>query len=161
MTPLDIWRGAFTRRWHMNPDLSHLDDPICGHQGRCALLVLLLFPDASRDLLRAAVTHDQAEAVVGDLAMPFKQRGGDLVAAHAALEAAQLAQMGLAVDLDRLDAFRLTLVDRLDCYLFAALRVPHVLARADWIAAGDAIYDLAVELGVGPVVAAMLQGART
>lgn len=131
-SPLDLWRASFTRRWHMHPDMSNTDDLICAHQGRCAILVLILFPDASPDLLKAAVTHDMGEYAVGDLAAPFKAVGGDLIAQHRDLEDVVRDRMGFGVALSEADRTRLGLVDRLDAYLFVALRQPHLLATSVW-----------------------------
>lgn len=127
-----LWASGFTRRWHMNAAMSCFDDYICGHQGRCAQLVISLYPDHTIELLRAAVTHDAAESRVGDLSRPFKECGGDLVALHAALEDRVLAAMGLAEDLSRFDALRLHLVDYLDAFLFVQLRHPAEAGRNGW-----------------------------
>lgn len=127
-----LWASGFTRRWHMNAAMSCFDDYICGHQGRCAQLVISLYPDHSIELLRAAATHDAGESRVGDLSRPFKECGGDLVALHAALEARVLAAMGFAEDLSRFDVKRLQLVDYLDAFLFVQLRNPAEAGRNGW-----------------------------
>ncbi|MCG3267761.1 hypothetical protein [Yoonia sp. I 8.24] len=132
-----LWATGFTRRWHMNPAMSCFDDYNCGHQGRCAQLVITLFPDHSIELLRAAVTHDAAESRVGDLARPFKECGGDLVKAHAALEGQVLRAMGFKEPLTLDEAMRLQLVDYLDAFLFVELRHPAEVARNGWPEARD------------------------
>lgn len=130
--PLHVWASGFTRRWHMNAVMSRFDDFNCGHQGRCATLVISLFPDFSRELLAAAVTHDSAEFVVGDLSEPFKATGGDLVDGHALLETDIRTQMGLGFTLSEENQRRLKLVDRLDAYLFVQLNAPHEARRNGW-----------------------------
>ena len=127
-----LWATGFTRRWHMNPAMSCFDDYVCSHQGRCAQLVISLFPDHSIELLRAAITHDAGESRVGDLARPFKECGGDLVVLHAALEAKVLRAMGFAEGLSPQDAHRLHLVDCLDAFLFVQLRHPAEVERNGW-----------------------------
>ena len=77
------------------------------------MLVIVLFPDHSLALLRAAVTHDAAEFVVGDLSQPFKAVGGGLVADHASLEGDVLTRMGLACDLSEFEQRCLKLIDRI------------------------------------------------
>ena len=153
---LEIWRGSCTRRWHTHPDLAVHDDPICGHQGRCALLVILLWPVHSAALLRAAVTHDMGEFRVGDLPAWLKEEAGDLIADHAAAEQRAMAAMGLVVPLDGLDQVRLHLVDKLDAYLFARHRMPHVVNHHAWRAAQGRILDAAVQTGVRGEVARMV-----
>lgn len=134
-----LWATGFTRRWHMNPAMSRFDDYICGHQGRCAQLVILLFPDHSIELLRAAVTHDAGESRVGDLSRPFKDCGGDLVTLHAALEAKVLKAMGFAQDLSTMNTLRLVLVDHLDAFLFVQLHHPAEADRNGWPEARQSI----------------------
>lgn len=159
----DLWRSGFVRRWHMNPDMADCGDTTAAHQGRCAMLVIALFPDHSRELLHAAVTHDAAEVVVGDLSAPFKRAGGraaEVALAHAEVEAEVLERVGLAVDLDELDAARLTLVDRLDAYLMARHHRPQILARDDWREDRERLLDMATELGVFAQMVALFALAR-
>lgn len=151
-----LWSSSFTRRWHMNAAMSHADDHICAHQGRCGLLVMVLFPDHSPDLLRAAITHDAAEFVVGDLSAPFKQAGGDLVAQHAALEDRIRTAMGFGGVLTDLDQCRLKLVDRLDGFLFVNLRQPSEINRNGWPEVRAWIMQEAETLGIGDVVRGLL-----
>ncbi len=144
--PYALWATGFTRRWHQNPELSHLDDLTCAHQGRCALLVMAIFPDHSLDLLRAAVTHDAGERWVGDLSAPFKRVGGPLIKQHAQLEEEILAKIGFGFVLGYFDAQRLQLVDKLDAYLFVQLRAPDVLKRNGWVEAFQWILEEAEAL---------------
>lgn len=151
-----LWSSSFTRRWHMNAAMSHTEDFVCAHQGRCGLLVMVLFPDHSIQLLRAAITHDAAEYAVGDLSAPFKAAGGDLVAKHAALEDRILDEMGFGNTLDELDQRRLKLVDRLDGFLFVNLRHPHEVGRNGWPDVRAWITQEAEALGVGNIVRGIL-----
>lgn len=133
----ELWASGFARRWHMNPAMSQFEDFNCAHQGRCAVLVMTLFPDHSIGLLRAAITHDAPEVRVGDLSRDLKDCGGEVVEQHAALEFRVLAAMGFAQDLSVLDRARLKLVDRLDAYLFVQLRHPVEAKRNGWPLARD------------------------
>jgi hypothetical protein len=127
---LTAWRGGFVRRWHSNPDMADLIDEIAAHQGRCAILALKLFPDCSRYLLEACVTHDAAEWYVGDIAYTRMDR--TFAAALDKAEALALSDMGLGLVLTPDDRRRLKLIDRLDAYLFAKHRRPHVLTGDGW-----------------------------
>lgn len=154
-----LWASGFTRRWHMNAAMSCFDDYICGHQGRCAQLVISLYPDHTIELLRAAVTHDAGESRVGDLSRPFKECGGDLVALHAALESRVLAAMGFAEDLSRLDVLRLQLVDYLDAFLFVQLRHPAEAGRNGWPEAREWLLSQSKLLDCADVVSDMLHAS--
>ena len=155
-----LWCSGFTRRWHMNPALSWADDYICAHQGRCGMLVIALFPDHSLNLLRAAITHDAAESRVGDLSRLFKDAGGAVAAAHAALEAECLRDMGLDWDLTPLDQKRLKLVDVLDAQLFCILRAGPEAFSPEWLTALNGLYDKAHRLGVRARVVELVRDAQ-
>lgn len=153
------WMSGFARRWHMNPMMSRHDDLVCAHQGRCGQLVIMLWPDHSIELLRAAVTHDAAEIMVGDLSGPFKASGEEVVQKHAQLEDSVLRAMGFAQDLTDLDRERLRFVDQLDAYLFVQLHCPQEVTRNGWTKVGDWLLESAKALGVGAVISDMLGDA--
>jgi len=156
---LTNWRSGFVRRYHMNPEMAVFDDLTSAHQGRCGMLVINLWPDHSPSLLRAAVTHDAAEFVVGDLSRPFKRTGAKVVCDHADLEAVELGRMGLAEVLSPGDQARLKLVDMLDSYLFVALRCPRLLAGDGWPEMRLEIGQAADALRVGREVSHMMMEA--
>jgi|TARA_R110002049_G_scaffold45609_9_gene133008 hypothetical protein len=154
-----LWMSGFARRWHMNPAMSHIEDFNCGHQGRCAMLVITLFPDHSVELLRAAVTHDAPEVRVGDLSKDMKKCGGEAVEAHAALERRVLTAMGFAEALSSFDRKRLKLVDRLDAFLFVQVRHPAEAGRNGWPEDRAWLVSQSVLLGCGAEVAGALDAA--
>jgi len=155
-----LWASGFTRRWHTNPAMSQFEDCNCAHQGRCAQLIITLFPDHTIELLRAAITHDAPECRVGDLPYDFKKCGGGAVERHAALEAQVLRAMGFAEDLSNYDRKRLKLVDRLDAYLFVVLRHPAEAWRNGWPEARDWLLQQSRLLGCGDAVAGILYDAE-
>lgn len=127
------WRAGFTRRWHSNPDLSDTTDYVAGHQGRVAILVSVLEPDASRALLLAAITHDQGETAAGDLPAPIKRDMVNVAAQLDAVERAEIAaQFGDLPDLTEREKRLLKLCDWLDAWLWAMRFARHLYARADW-----------------------------
>ncbi len=152
--PLTAWRAMFVRRWHANPDLSDLHDEVGAHSGRCAMLMLKLFPAAPADLLAACIAHDAAEWVVGDL--PYSRRDQDFASALDAAEARALADMGLIPPMTLRERAMLKLVDRLDAYLFVRHRRPGVLAGPGWPEHREWLIASARDLDVGAAVAAML-----
>jgi hypothetical protein len=107
------WRATFTRRWHTNSDLCHTHDPVGAHSARVALILWTLWPDSPRDLILAALTHDLAESVVGDL----PPAGKSMLANAATAERLIATQNGWHVPTDH--AARLTFADKLDAYMWA------------------------------------------
>lgn len=155
------WRASFTRRWHTDPDLCHTTDPVSGHQQRVALLLLTLFPDASRDLIIGAITHDQGEAGPGDTPYDAKQANPALRAIVAALEEEELsAQRWPPFELGSADTKRLKLCDWLDAWLWALQHAPHITKREDWFRQFARMLETASELGVAAAVCDLVRSAR-
>ena len=131
MTPQEMAeaaRGNFDTsplRWHSHPDarLRLSGDTVRGHSLRVRGMVARLSIDmgrhASPDLLFAAEHHDDAEAVLGDMPGPAKDRFPALAAAYAKAELQVLIEMGLTWNLTRDEAAILDLADKLDAQLWA------------------------------------------
>lgn len=130
---LRAWRASFTRRWHTNPDLCDTLDYVSGHQGRVALLVLSIFPDASRTLLAHAITHDQGEAAVGDISYDAKRRFPAVAEMCAKAEAQELENQGFRLpNLTERETRMLKLCDHLDAWLWMMRHARHLAGRSDW-----------------------------
>lgn len=129
----EAWRATMVARWHANPDLAGSGDTVGSHSGRAALLVTRLFPNASRDLIVAAILHDLGEAGVGDVAGPAKRSIPELSVSIAQAEAVQLVRLGIKIpDLSVEDTARLRFVDRLDGHLWMRFRAPWLEAKDGW-----------------------------
>ena len=127
---MNMWRAQRVRRWHCNPDLSETSDFIDGHSARVAKLILALGDgEASRQLIIAALIHDDGEHAVGDIAQPVKSwlrlNKPDTWAQIEAVEASALdaTWSGAAVNcpsLDEAEGRWLKFADRLDAFIWAA-----------------------------------------
>jgi hypothetical protein len=113
-------------RWHANADsrLRNSGDTVAKHSQRvqtlCHSLAAFLGHDLVRsNLLRAALYHDAAEAVLGDMPSPAKERFPALAAAYEKAELAVLIEMGHTWNITRMESDILHLCDRLDAYLWA------------------------------------------
>lgn len=141
-----VFYAGLTTRWHTNPHLAQTCDRLDGHQGRVARLILALFPDASRDLLIAALTHDDGESVTGDIPATYPKSDRHKVAEAFAQRDIWGSGMPL---LSYTDGQRLRLADKLDAYMWAEHHAPAVvLDNGEWSEAWQEIVKLAVELGV-------------
>lgn len=149
-----IWRASFTHRWHKNYDLCDTRDPVYGHQGRVALLVLGLFPNASRRLLIAAITHDQGECKAGDAPYDLKKEYPEYAEFLRTIEADEMYDQGLDYkpDLTPDETSALKMCDWLDSWLWMMRHARHLFARADWQAQLRETKRLAEKLGVGTEV---------
>ena len=142
-TPPRNWLASFVRRWHCNSDLAHTNDSIAGHGARMAILALTYWPDASRELLVACVTHDLGESVTGDI--PFGAANKDPYQEQTAL-----AEMGFGQPLSETDHARLKWLDRLDAYFWAMNAAPWLRKRADWKVAAKWLTDHAPDAICAP-----------
>jgi hypothetical protein len=155
---LRAWRAGFTRRWHNNFDLCDTLDYTAGHQGRVAVLLLGLFPDASRTLIVEALFHDQGEAGPGDISYDAKKRSPELRAIVASQERAERARQNThETHLSETEAAQLKLCDWLDAWLWMMRHARHLYARRDWQDQITAMQGSAWQLGVGPEVLTLIE----
>lgn len=142
MTPSlkDTWRATFTARWHTNPDLCHTHDPVAAHSARVALILWTLWPDSPRDLILAALTHDLAESVVGD--MP--PAGKSMLANAATAERLIAVQNGWQVE--TAEQAKLNFADKLDAYMWADHH--RATGSDEWHDAAETLRFWADRLGV-------------
>ena len=160
MSTTDILRGNYVRRCHANPDLAHVGDTNGHHQASVAQIVFHLMPDATINLIHAALHHDSAEQFVGDLPQPFKAVAPDFAEMHASIETAYLADIGAdtSEQLTPINAKILKLADRLAAYLHVRHVAPHILAAYGWPQDRERLIGMAWSIcpDVGAKVEAML-----
>ena len=159
-TTYRAWRAGFTRRWHSNHDLSDTVDYDAGHQGRVAVLILNLFPGASRNLLIRALTHDQGEVAVGDVSYEAKRKNPVLAQMVRQQEAQEIAAQGLPQpELSTGEKVALKLCDSLDAWLWMMRHRAILMTRREWLAQLDLIQHQAKLLGVAEQVSALTVAA--
>jgi hypothetical protein len=139
-------------RWHSNADarLRHSGDATGPHQSRVAALcaeiaAMIGHPLHNSDLIFAAHNHDAAEAVLGDIPGPAKQRFPALAAAYAKAELQVLTEMGLRWNLTAVEDVILKLADRADAWRWAAKHGCGDLP--EWQSARGELFRLAHKLG--------------
>jgi hypothetical protein len=135
-------------RWHTHPVLSRVGDTVDKHQKRVVTLCQSLaswmeHPLHDSDLLTAARYHDAAEAVLGDMPKPAKDRFPALAASYAKAELQVLTEMGYTWNLTRKEADMLHLCDLLDHIQFARA---HNVTGDEWAQALVQVWKLAHKL---------------
>lgn len=113
-------------RWHSHPHplLRNSGDTVDGHQSRVVTMCISLaahigHPLHDSDMIHAALHHDDAERVLGDMPGPAKDHFPALRAAYVMAEKIVLAEMGLTWNLTRKESAMLDLCDKLDAWLWA------------------------------------------
>lgn len=114
-----VWmlRGGAVKRYHNAVTLTENTD--AAHSWGVAMLVYY-FSDGkpSVNLLMAALTHDLAEQVVGDVPAPTKRRVPGLRDTLQTLESAELGRYGLEFELTEEERKLLNLADAMDGMIF-------------------------------------------
>lgn len=72
-----MWSGGNTRRYHTMRTV--MEDTVGHHSYNVACIIMHLRPDCRAVLLRAALKHDMAEHMVGDMPAPTKRAMPDYV----------------------------------------------------------------------------------
>jgi len=158
---LRAWRASSVRRWHTNPDLCDTHDPIAAHQGRVALLVLSLYPDASRTLLAHAITHDQGEAGSCDCSYGAKAANPVLAGLLHRLEGDEITAQGFNLpNLTPTEEKILKVCDWLDAWLWMMKHTPKLAERNDWMGQWTSIMRLAEEVDLYEPVSDLLGAAE-
>lgn len=143
-----IFHAGLTHRWHTNPHLAGTTDRLDGHQGRVARLALALFPDASRELLIAALTHDDGESVTGDIPATTGKSIDQLFAE----KSSRAGIWGAPLKISYRDERRLNFCDKLDAAMWMLHFAPDCADQDFWKEALIWIDVEAEALGVGELL---------
>jgi hypothetical protein len=140
-------------RWHSSPHskLRNSGDTILRHQWRVAELLTSLWPDAPRAAIDYAASHDDHEAVMGDIPSPEKQQWSAVLRRlYKAREAEVRAQMGLPhcpLQWGEPVGF----CDRLDAYRWVAKHCPEALHSGGFPELREDLMRQAEGFGLGEV----------
>ena len=120
-TPQDDMRhSGMVRRWHTRQYVNGGQD-IAQHTWHAVVLLLALYPLASRDLILALLYHDVAERVLGDIPAPAKWNNPVLAREFERVEDETLLLLGVGYTKKLTPAERawLAWIDRLEYMYFA------------------------------------------
>lgn len=146
---VQLLQSGLSRRWHNNPDMADKADDLAQHQWHVAMIVLFLKPDASRELLIEAITHDVGEMVVGDLSYDFKINNFDIASLHKEKELSAKQQIIENGNLSKEETQALKFADWLSSYWWVALKNRDLVARADWRQQRQFFVDLCEKVPFG------------
>lgn len=108
-----VRRGLSTRRYHQYH--THGIDSVGKHSAGVAMFCAIIDPQCSRDVLFSCLTHDLAEAVVGDLPAPTKRALSPRARAEFDdLEESKLIEHKMVVGLSKSEGLLVKLGDYLD-----------------------------------------------
>lgn len=154
MIVAENWMAHRVQRYHTNLHLARFGQTTADHAHGVASIIMLLHPEPSMALLRAALWHDAGERFAGDLPTPFKMIFPSVAREHRAAEA-RLALRAAPVMpmLDETEEMWLSMADGLEACLYCALNKPDLLIREDWAGHLRAVIAKAEKLGVMEKVA--------
>ena len=137
-------------RWHSNPSprLRKSGDTIEGHQWRVAHLCRQISPSASDELIRAALHHDEAERLIGDMPAPAKRMFPGLADAYRQAEIKAMEMLGIPpFKLTPLEWAILDIADKADAWRWA---VHHGEGdNPEWVEAKRALLKAAWAIDAG------------
>lgn len=114
---LKRWRaGSHVTRFHTVRTIRQ--QTVGEHSHGVALLVIAVYPEASANLLKAALCHDLAEAFTGDTPATAKWASPQLTEALEALERQFIRDYGLHHELSELEAKVLKWADMAELVLY-------------------------------------------
>lgn len=112
-----IFEGGAVKRFHTFKNGAQNN---AEHQWRVAMIVALLEPSASRDLILEALTHDTYECITGDVPSTAKDQYPGLKEMLCKIEESLDESFKIKSDkLTEYDRFILKLADHIEAYLFA------------------------------------------
>lgn len=144
-----LWASGFVNRWHSHPDprLRNAMDTTAAHAQRVAILCDQLFPSEHKRHVVAAMYHDAAECITGDVPYLAKRNHPGLRASLDRAEDQFLADHCVTSWSDHFYA-EIKLCDGLDAILFVQMVAPDLLTRDDFKDQSRGILDLAKSLGI-------------
>lgn len=153
---MTIWTSGHVNRWHNNPchALRNSQDTNWQHGARCAALLWRIWPNVDAHMIMAALLHDAAESVTGD--MPATAKSGDLRDAIEKHEREYNYANAIPMPRDRQERNMLHLVDKLDAYLWARSVDPRIVDAPEWVDQIERVWDTAYSLGVANEVGDIL-----
>ena len=162
MTPslLSIFAAARVTRWHTHPRLSLTHDPLDGHQGRVARIIMALHPAPSAQLLMAALTHDDGEHVTGDMPGETKRDIDERLLSDLAFleeDARERLWGNVHINVTGENADWLRLADRIDAFMWCGFHAAEELDKPEWQRARQWIFDASAKLGCNAPVGEMLR----
>lgn len=114
-----LMKGGRVKRYHTESVIGHQN--VAEHSWNMVLIIDRLWPDASKELIMAALYHDTAEVTLGDIPAPTKRViAEDCGVVLDSLEAAFHSKTGTpnSNDLGATDKLRLKVADYLELVLF-------------------------------------------
>lgn len=109
---ISIRKGGDVKRFHTVTMIR--ENTVAAHSWGVATLIFDVFPNASVELIKAALYHDVAEHVTGDVSAPTKWRYPKLAEALTLVEHETEADLGIDVWLDQEDKLILKFCDMAD-----------------------------------------------
>lgn len=113
-----IFRGGKTKRYHTEDTMT--EQTVADHSFGVAMLVELMAPECRKELILAALTHDLAEHLVGDISAPVKRANPEIKLVLDHMESTRLNRVGFNYEekLTKEEHYILKAADYIDGMMF-------------------------------------------
>ena len=131
---LEVWAAGRTFRWHnhKNSSLRSSQDRTDGHGARVAMLFSQFYPEATKEEILYAISHDFAEDYFGDISARAKNASPSLKEELNRLEHIRLGELGLNTVISEDVRDLITVCDWIDAYLWAQHICPTIVEDERW-----------------------------
>lgn len=141
-----VLQSGETARYHSHSGIDK--QPVSQHMWGVMMIVRYIYPEAHRDLLFAAATHDCAEYYTGDIPAPVKWYNSDIKDAFRELESSWEKHVGINVKINGVEHRILKLADMMEgmWYCVQQLKVGHKAARRPYRKWAKRVMDMLYEV---------------
>ncbi len=143
---IKAFRAGQVTRYSPRPEVNKLGQTTADHTGGMLSLLYALNKNPSPRLIKAIVKHDQPELFGGDLPYEFKRAYPDITKQHEEASNALYGEEPVTLTIE--DQKWLTMLDRLEPYLYVLTYAPQLLEEPSWKGLREGVIKQARDLGV-------------
>lgn len=111
-----LWEGGEVERCHAIPHIGEYN--IAQHSWRAVMLLYVLYPEASKNLIHALMFHDCHERYIGDTPATALWSDGEFAKRYTALGKKTDMALGVDFDLTHEEVMWLSALDKLELFLW-------------------------------------------
>lgn len=143
---IKAFRAGQVTRYSPRPEVNKLGQTTADHVGGMLSLLYALNKNPSPRLIKAITKHDQPELFGGDLPYEFKRAYPEITKQHEEASNTLYGEDPITLTIE--DQKWLTMLDRLEPYLYVLTYAPQMLQEPDWQDLREGVIKQARDLGI-------------